>query len=359
MPSDLENAALRFRADLLRRERRAASAMVQVYGEAWRRIRPRLEDVQAAIADARARGIAHSPAWLYQEARYLALQSQIESELRRFAGMAEGSTLATQRIAVTAAQESARALTELSMGTPIGQVWNRLPTESVEDLVGFAADGSPLRALFNSIVPGVADAMRDTLASAIAMGLNPREIARLMSRAYGVGLSRALRISRTETMRAYREASRRNYEANSDIVTGWIWVSALDRRTCPSCWAMHGTAHDLKETLNDHPNGRCVMVPKTKTWRALGIDADERMPEIRRGADIFAQLSPAGQQEILGPAMWLAWSNRAFVFEDVVGIRRSTVWGDTRYARSLTEIVGPEAARRWIREVRRLRVAVR
>ncbi len=358
MPSDLENAALRFRAQLLNRERRAASAMIQAYGESWQRIRPRLEDVQVAIAEARARGIAHSPAWFYQEARYLALQAQIESELRRFVNMAEGATLANQRIAVTAAQESARALTELAMGTPIGQVWNRLPTEAIEDLIGFAADGSPLRALFNAIVPGVADAMRDALASGLATGLNPRETARLLSRTYGIGLSRALRISRTETMRAYREATRRNYQNNTDIIAGWIWVSALDRRTCPSCWAMHGTAHGVDETLNDHPNGRCVMVPKTKTWRALGIDADERMPEIRAGTDLFAELSPAAQQEILGPAMWLAWSNRAFALGDIVGTKRSAVWGDTRYARSLTEIVGPEAARRWIREARRLRVVL-
>ena len=110
MPSALELAAARFRRELLTNERAAASDMVRVYGEAWRRTSQRTADVQAQIRTARLTGQSISPAWFYQQDRAETLQAQIEAELRRFAAYAEESTTALQRQAVTAAGGHAAGL---------------------------------------------------------------------------------------------------------------------------------------------------------------------------------------------------------------------------------------------------------
>lgn len=172
----------------------------------------------------------------------------------------------------------------------------------------------------------------------LVVGRNPRETARRVRKEFSIGLSRALRISRTETLRAYREATREVYRANSDIVRGWIWVAAKSARTCPACLAMDGTFHRLDEGLDDHPNNRCAMVPAVK-----GMD----MPKRETGAEWFDKQDEAIQRKILGNAGFEAYKAGAVKLSDFVGHRRSRDWGTTRYARSLTQILGTEEAKKW------------
>lgn len=350
MPSQIELAAQRFRAELLRHERQAATAMVQVYGESWQRVRVELTDLQTQIAAARAQGPVE-PAWIFQRDRLDRLQRQIERELAEFIPFAEGSTLATQRFAVDAALSHSQQLMQLALGpVPSGIEigFSRLPREAVESLIGFASNGSPLRMLFDGIGSGITQGMIDELSSGIALGRNPRVIAQAMRRRFGLGLVRALRISRTETMRAYREATLRNYQANSDVVEGWIWCAALSARTCAACWAMHGTEHSLKETLDDHVNGRCTQIPKLKPWKELGIDATDQRPVVAPGVELFATLESDTQRRILGPAAFEAYSAGAVKLQQFVGRKRSRQWGTMRYAKSLRQIVGDNQAARWI-----------
>lgn len=184
----------------------------------------------------------------------------------------------------------------------------------------------------------------DALVQGMLMGQNPREVARELRRALGVALSRALTIARTETLRAHREATRASYQANDDLVSGWTWHSAADERTCGSCWAMHGTEHTLEEKLDDHPNGRCAMVP---IIRGVAF-------EVRAGRDLFAELASNTQIKILGPAKWAAWKDGKVTLDEhpltgIVGRRHDPVWGSMRYERSLREILGREAAKSYTR----------
>ncbi len=370
MPSELEEAARRFRAELLRNERGAASAMVQAYGQAWRQVSGDLAAMQRAIADARAAGMVpdrfvprqpggpvvprtpgtFSPSWLYRDERYQALQRQIETEMARFSGYADAQILAGQRDAIAAGLEHSSAMVEGAGGPEIRAVFNRLPAEAVQDMVGFMADGSPLSTLLDNLGPMVSRGVRDALTTSIALGLNPRQTARAVCRAFGMGLARALVIARTEQLRAYREASRRNYAANSDVVMGWQWLCACDRRSCASCWAMHGSIHGVKETLDDHPNGRCAMVPVVKGLApAIG----------RNGPELFAELPEADQRYILGQAAQLAYRAGELELDpdhnnprSIVGRQDDPQWGTMRFARSLQSIVGRARAQQLMREAR-------
>ena len=123
-------------------------------------------------------------------------------------------------------------------------------------------------------------AMHGELVRGIAAGTNPRRAAALMLRRvrgrFDGGLARAVNIARTEMLDAHRYAARAQDLANADVVEEWVWLAKLDRRTCPSCLAQHGTSHPLDEVGPiDHQQGRCDRLPVTKPWRALGFDIDE------------------------------------------------------------------------------------
>jgi len=343
-PGQIYETVEKFRRELLRSERRAASEMVHYYGQTWRRIKEQADDLLRMIREARDAGEEVSPAWLFRYRRLEELQEQVEAELRNFVGFAESQILEQQGEAVRAAQEHSEKLVLEDLLAPPEGVrvhWNRLPIEATQDLVGFLHDGSPLRALLDELPGQAGQAVADELVQGVALGLNSREISRRIRRAAGVGLVRALRIARTETMRAYREATRRSYQANSDVVKGWIWHAALDRRTCPMCWAMHGTQHGLDETLGDHPNGRCTMIPWVASWEELGFEgAPDTRVVVEPGESIFKEQPEDVQRAVLGNAGYEAWKRGEVTLRDFVGEREDPRWGRTFYAKSLRSVLG-------------------
>lgn len=321
MPSQLENALAHFRADLLRSERASASQMVRVYGASWVRLQDVLARAQAAV-EAGGTNVARVH---YAEQ----LRAAVEAELRHFTPYAEDSVVATQRMAVDAALRNTGAAIEAA-GGPQARLAHLNP-RAAEGLVGYASNGSPLRTLFEELAPGVSDSVVDVFAEAVALGQNPRVTARQVRAAYGTGLSRALNIARTETLRAYRTATHENYIANDDVIAEWVWVCACSRRSCASCFAMHGSVHALSEHLDEHPSGRCVAAPRIRN-QPNGIS----MP----GSERFAALDASDQLHILGPGRFALYERGAISIaptgsDSIVGRRSSNAWGSHRYARPL------------------------
>jgi SPP1 gp7 family putative phage head morphogenesis protein len=346
---EIFSAIERFRLELLRNERRAASELVRVYGEAWGRIKAELERLDAEYQAAKERGEQPGLDWIYQYNRARSFREQIERELLAFAQYAEGKIRQQQIDAIEAAERHAEELVRRILGKPpAGLVidWNRIDRASVEAILGMVQADSPLHKLLMSISASGAQAAEDALVQGMLLGRNPREVAQDLRKVLGTTLSRALTIARTETLRAHREATRASYQANADIVKGWVWHAALDARTCIACWVMHGTRHSINEILDDHPNGRCAMVPETYSWAEIGArfgldlsDIPDTNPDIEPGILLFERLSPDEQRAILGPARYEAWINGKFVLTDIVGRAYSREWGSHRYAKSLAELL--------------------
>lgn len=138
--------------------------------------------------------------------------------------------------------------------------FTELNPAQVYQMFGFLDRYGPLYANLRFEFPAAAtELLRETLLSGFIQGMNPRQIADLMSKATGMPLTWALNTARTSALWAYRSAAHLNYRNNSNVIKKWRWESALDSRTCLSCISMHGTEHDLSETLNDHHMGRCVI----------------------------------------------------------------------------------------------------
>lgn len=355
--SDLERVMAQFRGDVLRRERQAAVEMVRQYGGIWQRLKRELAALEQAIAHARDAGEQVDVAWLLRQERYDALLEQVERELGGFSRDV-GEQIARQQLeAVGLAEQHAEALVRVTLG-PLPEAaqragvvlaWHRLPSAPLREMIAATRPGSPLEALLASLSTDGAARARSVLIEALALGRNPRHTARELRRALSVPLNRALTISRTETLRAYREATRESYRANDDVVKGWTWRAALDERTCAMCWAMHGTRHRLDETLDDHPNGRCAMQPITLTWAEIGAkhgidmgDMPVREPE-PTGAELFERQPEDVQRRVLGPAGYEAYQAGQVELGDYVGRKRSRAWGTMRYARPLKAIIGDQA----------------
>lgn len=339
-PGALYGQAHAFSLDLEARQTHAADQMLAAWADVYARVRAEYEPVLAKIAQAQADGTPISPAWLYQRTRLKAALASTKAQIDSWAQDASATTVGAHQAAVLAAAKHAAKLGSQAMQeSGLGGSFTHLNPANLEHLAGFLADGTPLSDLFAGMGDQVAAQMRHTLIVGVTLGKNPRWMARQIDQTLDVPRHRALTIMRTETHRAYRSVARQTYAANDDVLDGWTWVAHLDVRTCPACVAMDGTAHAVTETLDGHPNCRCAMVPRTKSWADLGVaGAGDTRPPVRKGTDWLEAQPAAVQREILGRAKWQAWQDGKITLDDLVARTASPQWGTMRRERSLREI---------------------
>lgn len=161
-------------------------------------------------------------------------------------------------------------------------------------------------------------------------------------------LSSAIGAVDTIGLDAAREAARRTYERNG--VKEWIWSCAKDRKTCASCWALHGRKFPISQSLNDHPDGRCAMIPVTPSWADFGLDGQD--VTVRGGEYYFRKLPESAQKEIMGPSRYRAWKAGEFQFTDLSTETTIAGMGTVRTARSLRSLVGDRVANQYIQQTR-------
>ena len=333
-PSAIDSTVQKFRSELLRRERAAASQMTQAYGAIWVRLRRQLVVLMEQYEQVVRTGGTVGVSWLFERDRMQALLDQTCRELAAFSQDATTAVEAGQLIGLETGAEAATALAQT--GGVIGTSWNALPSWVIENAIAAQQPGSPLRAILDRLGPDVSAGMREELINGVALGLNPRIVAANVRRRFGTGLDQVLRISRTEMLRSYRLAATQNYRANADVVVGWIWHSALTMRTCAMCFWMHGSLHSLNEEMDDHPNGRCAPIPYTRSMAEVG---DTRV-YVEPGEDVFGRMPETDQRAVLGNAAYGAYQSGEVSLQDFVGQRYDAQWGSTRYTRSLKQIKG-------------------
>lgn len=355
--SSLLRVLRRQRMLLAQRDDVAAGLLTDSYARAWSRVQRDLNRLQDRMEAAAAKGDPMGPSWLGQEARYRQLQASIATEL----GTWSQDAISTVRANVRGVLEEARDLVppELEAGTFGGytfQPWAKLPTRAIEQLTAATlGDGSPVRQLLARMPGDAGAAVRHELITGMALGKSPRDVARrARAAATGLSLTRALTISRTEMLRAYREATAVTFEENDHLLEGWVWQSAGNGRTCPACWAMHGTRHPLTERMESHPNCRCTQVPITKGWRDILEDAAPgawlALPDagrkaalgIPKGTDLFARLPPAQQRAILGPARYKLYNTHGVPLSSMMTWHNDPTWGRSPRLRSVRDLMAGE-----------------
>jgi SPP1 gp7 family putative phage head morphogenesis protein len=334
MPSDLDRAIAQARRALLARESTATTALLDAWGLVWDVLARELAALTAEIAAARAAGEDIGLGWLYRSARYHSLMAQLADEVIRYSVSAEQRIAAAQRVAATAGWADAGSFIG-AQGATLAGSFDVLPADALRELVGVMGDGSPLSSLLAGLGPQAAEATRAALVTGVALGQGPPEIAKAVRTATNMVLIRAVTIARQESLRAYRGASFRRWQAD-DLVVGWWWSSAQDRRTCAICWAKHGTEHSIDEPFASHVCCRCVPVP------LLAGDS----PDVTPGTEAFAALDEDMQREILGPGKFDLYAGDV-TLDDLVAETYSARWGPGLRERSLAELAA--RGRRWRR----------
>ncbi len=300
--------------------------------------------MRADVEEQRAAGETITEGKLWRLERMQAIQAQVERELLQFSEFADQTITANQREAIAAAERNAVDLIAGAFPPDAGVEidFAQMPREAVEQLAGFLQDGSPLKSLLDEAVGGAADDFASTMVTGIAAGWNPRRLARELRGAFGMGLTRSLSIARTEQLRAYRETTLNTYQKNDDIVTGWERHAMKNTRTCMACIALDGTRYKLSESMDDHIQGRCAMLPITKSYKELGIDAPE--PDFSRelAADWFRRQQENVQRQMMntiGLKAFDAWKDGQFDLPDIPKLIRSDVWGNSRVPKLQRELV--------------------
>lgn len=309
-------------------------AQMRQMAERWLDVEQALSARIAALAEEFARLAAEGKTppreELFRMDRYQSLLAQLMQELQRYTDYAEDLIANQQRTYGQMAIRHAATAIDASVTDAVGATFDRLPISAVENMVGLAGDGSPLRHLLVDAWPDAAQGLTSELIRSTALGVNPRETARRMENGTTRTLNRMLTIARTEQLRVYKEASRQAY-ITSGVVEGYFRIATRDHRVCPACMMDDGQFYELGEVMPEHPSGRCAMIPKV-----IGVDA----PKWEKGADWFRRQQPATQQSILGKGKYAAWQDGKFDLDRLVTVRRNDTWGNSLQPTPLRELVG-------------------
>lgn len=286
----------------------------------------------------------------FQTKRWAADALAMQQALERYIKVAEGITTDAQGHAIGLGTNDMGRLVDAEMPESLGYSFARPDDRALRAMVGFTQSGAPLSSLFERLAPEMMASVRQTLLNGIALGTNPGVLAYQLRGPLGIPLWRSLTIARTETLRAYREGQRATIAANADVLEGWVWRSARDRRTCEVCWANDGKEFPLPmslresslsavEVMETHVNCRCTMVPRAKSYAE--ILGDDTTPDNRTqwgtGQEAFDKMPEAHKLEILGPGKYALY-RQGVPLDAMWKQSYSPEWGSSRVSRSIADI---------------------
>lgn len=314
----------------------ATRTLTEAWVTTWDDLTTEWRDAVEALVDEAVDGRWPSRATIYRSERIVTALEETRLALERLAAEA-GITITTALEDITSEAAEWQARLTSTQLPPVGTAgavlaFNRVDPVALETIVRRTT-----QQVTSTLRPLSAEAtaqMNAALIRGVALGNNPRQAAREMLRrtesGFNGGLTRALNVARTEMLDAHRAAAEELDKANRDLLTGWRWSAALDKRTCPACLAMHGQTFGVDEPGPiDHQQGRCARIPTTRSWRDLGFDIDEP-PSVFPDAEAwFNDQTLAVQREIMGPARLELLQSGQVSWTDLASKRTTPAWRDS------------------------------
>ena len=324
---DVVTTSRQFQDALDKANKRELQVLINEYSRMYKRLQDKID---LLILETEGKPITEGQ--LVRLERYKSLMRQIENELLDFQSLVTRQTRATIDAGLIAGERDARRLLSVTINgdVEIAAQFNRLPSGAIKKMIAFLDDDSDLYKRIKLLAPNTFEIIRQRMIEGIGLGYNPKKIAAMIQDGFGVGLTDAMRTVRTAQIWAYRESNRGIYNANQDVVKGWVWCASLDDLTCMSCVAEHGTEHPLDEPLDDHYNGRCVALPLT----VFGNPIEEP------GTSWFEKASEAQQRAMMGVGKYEAWKDGKFSLDAMPSQRPVEVYGKMRFEASLKELIG-------------------
>ena len=341
MPSPLLDLLAKFRQQEMRQEAVVLSQLGSAYAKIYERLQAQIELEVRRMLESEGRD-ALSRAYI--RSRLGNLFSQVEDELGKYSAFVETSIDANIDDMLTLGTRHALEMMRLSGQGVVGINFGQLSPQQINTMIGFLAPGSPLRERIGQMAGHFSGAVQDTLVEAIALGYNPYKTGGLIAPylenvlaastgGFAQVLATAITTARTAQLWTYREATRDNFQANSDVVPGWQWYASEDELVCPACLSLHGSIHPLDEPLEGHHNCRCAMLP---------ILGGETMIPETAGRDYYDSLSDSEQRDLLGPGMYDALNNGQIEFSDLHQPVENDVYGTMQTTPTLSDLLSGE-----------------
>jgi SPP1 gp7 family putative phage head morphogenesis protein len=243
-----------------------------------------------------------------------------------------------ERLGRLAGIESAWALATLNAAVHTSLLSTAVP---VEQALATARDtlyqGAPLSEWLGRQAAGLQDRFGDQVRLGVSLGETNQQIMNRVRGTRAAGYQdgifetsrrEAQALVRTAAQTIANNAHEELFQANTDLVTGQVWVSTLDSRTSPQCIARDGLVWDMEGKPVGHSvkfrrppihwNCRSVLTPKIASWQDLGIDADELSESTRASMD--GQVPASTTYET-----WLRSKPVAFQ-DDVLGVGKAKLW---------------------------------
>lgn len=321
-----------WRQELADEEQAAAARLQRAYERLLPRLREENKKLIDAMNEAAVKGERITPQMLQDLQEFAGWVVRVETEMNDFATILGSEMGDLSSGAITTGGNAARQLAEASAaidGVVIGGVWNRPDPASVRNAVTYM-DSPAMKKSLDKFGENAATSAADVVIAAVAQGKNPRATAALLEQWLPMPYSWAENMTRTVQIYSARTATHEAYRQNESVITGWMWVSATDNRTCLSCWSKHGRVFPLSQSLNDHHRGRCTAVPivrGTIWWKTYPT-----------GPERFDALSEKEQIEIMGASMHEAWKKKEAAWDDFSRTYQNDIYGDMTRAASLAEI---------------------
>jgi SPP1 gp7 family putative phage head morphogenesis protein len=127
-------------------------------------------------------------------------------------------------------------------------------------------------------------------------------------------------ITHTAVSHVSNVAAQHTWRENSHVVKGWQFLATFDSRTTITCAGLSGQVFPIGEGPIPPRHIRCrsVSVPVTRSYRELGVDADEIPPHKRANMD--------GQ--IAGDTTFSKWlgDKGAATQDEILGKTRADLW---------------------------------
>lgn len=322
MPSDIERLLRELRGEIDRRDAEILGNLARQYDRMV--FKPLRGDIDALTKLLEA---SKGSLIIQDTTEYKRLVEEAGAYLKKWQVYLDATVTNTAQNAIPLGQDAAE---QLVRAAGLKGTFNTINPAAIEKLLDYLQDGSALYKRINSIAKAYTPEIADAIVQGVSIGKNPKAIADLLTKEFGMPLTDSLRTTRTVQIWSYRESSRAAYLANSDVVSGWIWYADLSSECCSACWAMHGSFHTNDETLDDHYNGRCTAIP-------LVVGAEN---EITSGEDEFNNLSEDEQRAIMGDAKYEAWSEGKFEFSAMSNQHDDEVYGSMRTETSVKDLLG-------------------
>lgn len=315
---EIIRAMREFRALLDARDEKALRALARRWTQLERTLEAQIELLAEEAAKRAAAGELVSRDMVYRWGRYERLLEQLQTETGRFATDASRLITAEQRAQAQLGLEHSAALVWKMEPWAVG-LFDVLPVEALEYMIGLVGDGSPLRSYLTKVYPQAAEGMLDALVKGAGLGWGARKTAAEMRNGGAVGLRTAMNTARTETLRVYRQASLTQYQATG-IVEGDVRLAAKSTRTCAACLMLDGEWFPLSTPFEEHNQGRCTPVPSLRDHKATMA--------WQTGRAWFEGQAPDVQKQILGPGLYDAWRAGKIGLGDVPVLHEDLTWGN-------------------------------